>query len=69
MATKIAQNIESLVEKKANPISMKWQDDEPPTKETTTQLDRATNKEVTIQQGHKYSNKICHHYYYYYYCD
>ena len=57
MATKIAQNIESLVEKKANPISMKWQDDEPPTKETTTQLDDgATNKEITIQQEHKYSN-------------
>ena len=56
MATKIAQNIESLVEKKANPISMKWQDDEPPTKETTTQLDDgATNKEAVVTPSAVYS--------------
>ena len=31
---------------KANPISMKWQDDEPQTKETTTQLDDGATKRL-----------------------
>jgi hypothetical protein len=42
MATKIAQTIESIVKEKANPISMKWQDDE------------VTSKEITTQQEHKH---------------
>jgi len=57
MASKIAQSIERLVKKKDHPISMKWQDDAPPIKESTTQLhDDATTKEKMTQHEHNHLN-------------
>ena len=55
MASKIAQSIERLVKKKDHPISMKWQDDAPLIKESTTQLhDDATTKEIMTQHEHNH---------------